>query len=252
MLLKRTDELHLNGMDAGNNTAYNQLDGEEFQQLKHLHVRNAEFRHIINGKGVFPNLKRLVVSGIDGSRFLLSFSMARSLVQLTHLEISGCRTMKEIVSINESDEKHMKDMFSKLQHLELRGLPTLTRFCSRSCTGYPSLEILQQLENYDEVEEMDSRENIQNVLFDAKVIELFVLSICFFHHLYLMRNHVSYMYAQKEKFLNMSINKMIDTCTGSISKLERIVHRWVDQVNDSMAQPNFSREFQKYRDCRDL
>ncbi|KAL6182211.1 hypothetical protein ACLB2K_043634 [Fragaria x ananassa] len=48
-LLKRTDELHLNGMDTGNNTAY-QLDGEEFQQLKHLHVHNAEFRHIINGK----------------------------------------------------------------------------------------------------------------------------------------------------------------------------------------------------------
>ncbi|XP_004288959.1 PREDICTED: probable disease resistance protein At4g27220-like [Fragaria vesca subsp. vesca] len=155
MLLKRTDELHLNGMDAGNNTAY-QLDGEEFQQLKHLHVHNAEFRHIINGKGVFPNLKGLVVSGLDDSRFLLSSSMARSLVQLTHLRISGCRNMEEIVSTNESDEKHMKDMFSKLQHLELEELPILTRFCSRSCIGYPSLEILQP-ENYNEVEERDCR-----------------------------------------------------------------------------------------------
>ncbi|KAM5553520.1 disease resistance protein [Rosa sericea] len=168
MLLNRTDELHLNGMEAGNNTAY-QLDGEGFQQLKHLHVHNAEFRHIINGKGVFPNLKMLVVSDLDGSRFLLSSSMARSLVQLTHLQISGCQTMEEIVSINESDEKHMKDMFSKLQHLELKDLPTLTRFCSRSCIGFPSSEILL-LENYNEVEERDSRENLGNALFDEKVV----------------------------------------------------------------------------------
>nr|XP_004299759.2 PREDICTED: disease resistance protein At4g27190-like isoform X2 [Fragaria vesca subsp. vesca] len=169
MLLKKTDELHLNGMDAGNNTAYNQLDGEEFQQLKHLHVRNAEFRCIINGKGVFPYLKRLVVSDLDGSRFLLSSSMARSLVQLTHLEISGCRMMEEIVSINETDDKFMKDMFSKLQHLELKDLPVLTRFCSRNSTGFPSLEILQ-LANDNEIEEKESGEDIGNFLFDEKVV----------------------------------------------------------------------------------
>ncbi|XP_040375113.1 disease resistance protein At4g27190 isoform X2 [Rosa chinensis] len=168
MLLKRTDELHLHGMETDNNTTY-QLDGEGFQQLKHLHVHNADFRHIINGKGVFPNLKRLVVSDLDGSRFLLSSSMARSLVQLTHLQISGCQTMEEIVSTNESNEKHMKDMFSKLQHLELKDLPILTRFCSRSYIGFPSSGIFQ-LESYNEIEERDSTENLETALFDEKVV----------------------------------------------------------------------------------
>ncbi|KAL6189298.1 hypothetical protein ACLB2K_040687 [Fragaria x ananassa] len=166
MLMNGTEELHLNGMEAGKSTA-SQLDGEGFQQLIHLHVHNAEFRHIINGEGVFPNLKRLVVSDLDGSRFLLSSSMARSLVQLTHLEISGCRMMEEIVSINESDDKFMKDMFSKLQHLKLKDLPVLTRFCSRNSTGFPSLEILQ-LANDNEIEEKESGEDIGNSLFDEK------------------------------------------------------------------------------------
>ncbi|XP_061993104.1 disease resistance protein At4g27190-like [Rosa rugosa] len=164
ILLKRTDELHLNGMEAGNNTAYQSyFDG--FQQMKHLHVHNAEFRDIITGEGVFPNLTRLVVSDLHGLKCLLSSSMARSLVQLTHLEVSRCQTMEKIVSTDESDEKHMNDMFSKLQHLELKDLPILTRLCSR----FPYLEISQP-KNYNEIEEMDSRENLGNAFFDKKVV----------------------------------------------------------------------------------
>ncbi|XP_040374798.1 disease resistance protein At4g27190 [Rosa chinensis] len=172
MLLKRTDELHLNGMEAGNNIAY-QLYFDGFQHLKHLHIHNAKFKHIIEGEGVFPNLKRLVVSDLHCLGFLLSSSMARSLVQLSHLEVSRCQTMEEIVSTDESDEKHMSDIFSKLQHLKLKDLPILTRFCPRLCprsySGIPSLEI-SQLKNNNEIEEMDSRENLGNAFFDKKVL----------------------------------------------------------------------------------
>ena len=101
--------------------------------------------------------------------------MARSLVQLTHLEVSNCQTMQEIVSIADSDEMHMKGLFSKLQHLELQDLPILTRFCSRSYTGNPSGENLR-LENDNIIEERDCREELENALFDEKVIESSIMS----------------------------------------------------------------------------
>ena len=94
--------------------------------------------------------------------------------------------MEEIVSINESDDKFMKDMFSKLQHLKLKDLPVLTRFCSRNSTGFPALEILQ-LANDNEIEEKESGEDSGNSLFDEKVIEscsrsMFLLSLIYSVH----------------------------------------------------------------------
>ena len=134
------------------------------------------------------------MSELNGLRFLLSSSMARSLTQLKRLQISGCQIMEAIVSIEESDEEIAENMLCQLQDLELKDLPNLTQFCSsRSYTKMPnpSFERLQ-LQNsskpdnfiFDSVnksstlcgiEESDSKGNqeiviqLQPFLFDTKV-----------------------------------------------------------------------------------
>ncbi|KAH0982106.1 hypothetical protein GBA52_009283 [Prunus armeniaca] len=96
----------------------------------------------MNGEVMMPNLTSLVLHGCSGLRFSFSFSMARSLVQLTHLEIASCQIMEEIVTKIGSSEENTDDIFPKLKHLQLQYLPSLTRFCSGSYVEFPSLELL--------------------------------------------------------------------------------------------------------------
>ncbi|XP_062016420.1 uncharacterized protein LOC133732843 [Rosa rugosa] len=138
-----------------------------------------------NGEIVMPNLTILIVHKCDGLRFLLSSSMAKSLVQLKHLEVHNCQIMEEIISTKESgEEMTTKDIFCKLNHLQLQHLPQLTRFCVGNYIEFPSLEILH-LEDCTKLEtfifdhamiksaETDSKDNLETpgpyFLFDDKV-----------------------------------------------------------------------------------
>lgn len=56
--------------------------------------------------------------------------MAKSLVQLKHLQVSKCEIMEEIILSRGYGEENMDDMFSKLENLDLNNLPCLARFCS--------------------------------------------------------------------------------------------------------------------------
>ncbi|XP_061993810.1 disease resistance protein At4g27190-like [Rosa rugosa] len=135
MLLERTEDLYLEGMEGVNNNIVYQIGAKGFQKLKHLHLQtNAEFTYIINGKVRYPNLTWLAVNELNGLTFLLSSSMARSLAQLKRLQVSGCQIMEEIVSIEESDEEIVDNFFCQLQIMELKNLPNLTKFCSRNHT----------------------------------------------------------------------------------------------------------------------
>ncbi|XP_061992069.1 disease resistance protein At4g27190-like [Rosa rugosa] len=181
MLLKRTEDLYLEGKEGVKNSILSELGKDSFPQLKHLHVQNnAEIAYTINGKVGFPNLTWLEVSGINDLRFLFSSSTARSLLQLKRLQISGCQIMEAIVSIEEFNEIAEK-LFCQLQDLEVKDLPNLTKFCSRKYTEFsnPSSGILQ-LEDCikrntigEEIEEINSTGNldvvIQHFLFDNKV-----------------------------------------------------------------------------------
>ncbi|XP_061993813.1 disease resistance protein At4g27190-like [Rosa rugosa] len=180
MLLERTEALYLEGTEGVNSSIIYRLGVEgRFQKLKHLHVQtNAEFMYIVNGKVGYPNLTWLAVNDLNGLRFLLSSSMARSLAQLKRLQVSGCRIMEEILSIEESDEEIVDNLFCQLQDLELKNLPNLTKFCSRNYS-YPAFGKLQLADciktnaSHEEIEETDSTRNldvvIQHVLFDNKV-----------------------------------------------------------------------------------
>ncbi|BFG23919.1 hypothetical protein CerSpe_101920 [Prunus speciosa] len=96
----------------------------------------------MNGEVLMPNLTRLILHQCDGLRFLFSFSMATSLVQLTYLQIASCQIMEEILTNIGSNEENTDNIFPKLKHLQLQHLPSLTRFCSGSYVEFPSLELL--------------------------------------------------------------------------------------------------------------
>ncbi|PRQ18207.1 putative P-loop containing nucleoside triphosphate hydrolase, leucine-rich repeat domain, L [Rosa chinensis] len=130
-LLKRSEDLSLDGTESVKSILH-QLDVEDFQQLIHLRLQNnVDFTYIINRKVVFPNLTTLSICSCDHLSFLFSFSMAKNLVELKHLEVSSCEIMEEIVSVrDQSNGENIDIMFCKLESLILDKLPNITRFCT--------------------------------------------------------------------------------------------------------------------------
>lgn len=139
---------------------------------------------------MLPKLTSLMVHQCDGLRLLLSSSMARSLVQLEHLEISKCQIMEEIVLTGDG-VGNTGVLFSKLQQLELNYLPHLARFCSGTYIHFPALETLKIvrctiLQTFTVGSLFDNNEIYNHYfLFDEKVnyiyhILLIILSIIFF------------------------------------------------------------------------
>ncbi|PRQ21218.1 putative leucine-rich repeat domain, L domain-containing protein [Rosa chinensis] len=146
-------------------------------------------------KDVFPKLTTLTVHERDRLSFLFTISMAKSLVELKHLEISTCEIIEEIVSsTSEYCQENMENMFPKLEELKLNKLPNLTRFCSGSYIQLLSLEKLdiqgctklgafisdniamsgKNTRIYKEIEEKDSEGNntlntVQYFLYDEKM-----------------------------------------------------------------------------------
>ncbi|XP_062026989.1 disease resistance protein At4g27190-like [Rosa rugosa] len=136
-LLKKSEDLSLDGTESVKSIA-RQLHVEDFQQLIHLRLQNnVDFTYIINRKVVFPNLTTLSICRCDHLSFLFSFSMAKSLVELKHLEVSRCAIMEEIVSArDQSNGENIDIKFCKLESLILDKLPNITGFCTESCTEF--------------------------------------------------------------------------------------------------------------------
>ncbi|XP_024186066.1 uncharacterized protein LOC112190808 isoform X2 [Rosa chinensis] len=182
MLVKGSEYLTLQGGANVNEIAY-RLEGDNFRQLKHLQLRNLDTTYIINSKDVISSLTTLEVTDCDGIKFLFSSSMARSLVQLRTLNISGCTNMVEIVSTQENDkENNIVNMFSKLESLTLEELPSLVRFCLGSYAEFSALEevlisngqgksttITKEIEDGDSKDHLGVDNAVRYFLFDEKV-----------------------------------------------------------------------------------
>ncbi|XP_062005054.1 disease resistance protein At4g27190-like isoform X2 [Rosa rugosa] len=181
-MVKRSEDLTLQGGANVNEIAY-QLEGDNFRQVKHLQLRELDITFIINSKVVFSGLTTLKVIDCHGIKFLFSSSMARSVVQLKTLYISGCGSMVEIVSTQEDNgENNIVNMFSRLEFLTLRELPSLVGFCSRSYAGFSSLEealisngqskgatITKEIEDGDSKDHLGVDNAVHYFLFDEKV-----------------------------------------------------------------------------------
>ncbi|KAJ6885240.1 disease resistance protein [Populus alba x Populus x berolinensis] len=163
-LLKITEELHLQELN-GVKSILNDLDGEGFCQLKHLHVQNCPgVQFIINSMRMGPqtaflnldslflenldnlerichgqlmaespgNLRILQVKSCHRLKNLFSVSMARRLVRLEEITIIDCKIMEEVVAEeSENDTAHGEPIeFTQLRRLTLQRLPQFTSFHS--------------------------------------------------------------------------------------------------------------------------
>ncbi|XP_030957822.1 uncharacterized protein LOC115979881 isoform X1 [Quercus lobata] len=123
------------------------IDLEEKQQNQHW---ARSFCKITNMQTsiTFQNLSTLGVWGSDSFKYLLSSSVARSMVQVECLRIVNCKAMEEILFIEdlgdeeEEEERIPKMLFPRLAVLELNGLPIVKRFCVGGNIEFKSMRSL--------------------------------------------------------------------------------------------------------------
>ncbi|KAB5529266.1 hypothetical protein DKX38_019347 [Salix brachista] len=168
LLLKRTEDLHLDGLEGVKSVSY-ELDGQGFPSLKHLHIQNSlEIRYIVdstmlspivdfpflvslsldnlnklekicNGQPVaesFSKLRILKVKSCPMLKNLFSLHMERGLLQLEEISIIDCKIMEVIVaeeSGGEADEDEAIKL-TQLRTLTLECLPQFTSVSSKSQT----------------------------------------------------------------------------------------------------------------------
>ena len=111
------------------------------QNLENLEVWNCDsLINLVPCSVSFQNLATLDVSSCGSLRSLISPSVAKSLVKLKMLKISGSLMMEDVVA-NEEGEAVVEITFCKLQHMILLCLPNLTSFSSGDYIfSFPSLE----------------------------------------------------------------------------------------------------------------
>lgn len=133
---------------------------------------------------MLPNLTSLIIHRLDGLNFLLSPSMARSVVQFKHREKpengeeieSATENGEEIKSATENGEENLDDVFSKLELLELNDVPSLAKL--GDYIEFPSIQssnIVEcikletvfdpEIKIYKEIEDMHSQENLESVVY---------------------------------------------------------------------------------------
>ena len=128
------------------------IDLEEKQQSQHWARSFCKITNVQTSIR-FQNLSTLGVWGSDSFKYLLSSSIARSMVQVKYLYIVNCKAMEEILFIEdlgdeeeeeeeEEEEIIPKMLFPRLEVLELNGLPILKRFCVGGNIEFKSMRLL--------------------------------------------------------------------------------------------------------------
>ncbi|OMO62900.1 Disease resistance protein [Corchorus olitorius] len=166
MLLKKSDALYLNLDELkGVKSLLYELDHEGFPDLKYLHVKtgsNIEYiihckqwiisqafplleslflynltnlKQICHGQllpGSFSRLKIIKVGNCKRLENLFSYSLAKMLLQLEEIEVTGCDNVTEIISKERDDNiDNNEPVFCQLRSLRLQSLAKLICFCSR-------------------------------------------------------------------------------------------------------------------------
>ncbi|KAL5844625.1 hypothetical protein ACOSQ4_010583 [Xanthoceras sorbifolium] len=119
----------------------NSLISKVFQNLETLEVVCcSNLKSLVPSFVSFQNLTTLEVLECNELLNIVAVSTAKSLVQLTKLNISKCKKIEEIIT-HEGGEAEDLIIFKKLRYLELECLPSLTSFYSGNyATEFPSLQ----------------------------------------------------------------------------------------------------------------
>ncbi|KAB2607011.1 disease resistance protein [Pyrus ussuriensis x Pyrus communis] len=110
-------------------------------QLRKLKIYVCSFTHlwknIPSGFQGFQNLRYLELTSCSGINYVFSHLIARKLLNLEEVDISGCPDLETVVRITEENEEEAtKDMilFPKLNRFEIVYLPRLTSLCPEGFT----------------------------------------------------------------------------------------------------------------------
>ncbi|GKV26341.1 hypothetical protein SLEP1_g35666 [Rubroshorea leprosula] len=110
------------------------LPNLEELQLSWINIKSIWSSRLSVTSSCIQNLTRLIIEGCDHLEHLLSFSMAKNLVQLRCLQIKKCKMMKEVIEPENAEEMEDLISFPKLDILNIENLENLTRFCSGNCS----------------------------------------------------------------------------------------------------------------------
>ncbi|KAK9931570.1 hypothetical protein M0R45_018842 [Rubus argutus] len=142
--LVRMDNL----MHLGEEEDNSQSARPNFPNLEILHLNGCHsLRNLRSSAIPFNNLTSLHVSFCGGLKYLITYSMAKSLIHLTKLEVGGCQRLVEIVGNNEDDDDsgNYEITFRRLKHLKLFQLPRLPSLETLSISNRLKLKIFQTI-----------------------------------------------------------------------------------------------------------
>lgn len=120
-----------------------QQAGQNFPKLEILLLKYCNSLKNLKSSAIsFKNLTTLQVNDCSALEYLITYSTAKSLMQLTDLEVGNCIRLTAIVGSNEDDSGN-EIAFIRLKHLKLSHLPRMQGFCSGNCNvNFPLLETL--------------------------------------------------------------------------------------------------------------
>ena len=151
---------------------------ETLPRLTEMFLEDLPLLTYLSGLGqIFKNLHSIEVRRCGNLIYLVTSSMAKTLVQLKVLIIEKCESVEEIVR-HEGGEEPYDIVFSKLQRLRLVNLQSLKWFCSTRCIfKFPSLEQFEvkgcpQMEYFCET--VPSTPRVKEVKIDDHVEEHFL------------------------------------------------------------------------------
>ncbi|KAH9753062.1 Disease resistance protein [Citrus sinensis] len=133
---KPTTSLGFNEIIADDDTAPKVIL-PRLEELNLRDLRNMKKLWADHNQGMYccQNLTKLYVSSCHRMKYLFSYSMVNSLLQLQHLEIRSCESMEGVVDTtgwSEREEGKLIELkvFPKLHSLKLHFLPELTSFAN--------------------------------------------------------------------------------------------------------------------------
>ncbi|GKV45628.1 hypothetical protein SLEP1_g52690 [Rubroshorea leprosula] len=100
--------------------------------LSSINAKQTWNSHLSSITSFAQNLIKLKVVNCSNLKYLFTFSILKSFVQLKKLRISGCEMMEVVILIEGTveEEKICQTVFPKLETLTLNDLPQLATFCS--------------------------------------------------------------------------------------------------------------------------
>ncbi|KAK4838795.1 hypothetical protein QYF36_016463 [Acer negundo] len=115
-----------------------------FHDMAILEVLKCDvLENLVPSSTTFRNLTTLEVLNCGRLLSLVTYSTAQSLVQLKRMNISDCKTMKEIITVVGDEVKENRIIFNRLEYLGLHCLPSLISFLLGNCDidiEFPSLQ----------------------------------------------------------------------------------------------------------------